>query len=224
MQRRLRSQGPPVDANSQSSSLHQSTTLRITNLPPGTTIKILLDALALAGPFQSAVYDAWIEELPSGNTPASESPTTASLIMWTRDGAERILNYINARRLTIENHTAQARIIEGDSQRLQSQEQGGRNRVLILWTGEPELLMGSIIMLTEEFETQDVYMIDGEAPDEEEERRVLWMLVSTRSAVIAKTTLEGKGNVFKVGKIEYGADPIDVGVVTAMKRNSELGQ
>jgi hypothetical protein len=82
----------------------QNCSLYITNLPATTTVKILLQALTRHGPFDR-IYACHVT--PPKQTPGFRT-ATAKLTTFTRGGAERLLAFINQRRLILGTLTADA--------------------------------------------------------------------------------------------------------------------
>ncbi|KAM7204639.1 hypothetical protein V8F20_003423 [Naviculisporaceae sp. PSN 640] len=176
--------------------------LIISNLPRGTSRKILLDS----APFEGGVCDLMM--IPPQNT--FHTSGHAVLLMWTVEGARQVFVHINNGRLAIEGRPLRLTRSGG--------EKGDRSRVLVV---SGQYLENGLISAAHLQSTEVIPRAKGYDGNQE---TVIWTFLSFNEAKQANRILEGFGSSSRVKSVRYGVDPVDVGVVTASFMNRLAGE
>ncbi|KAK0636007.1 hypothetical protein B0T17DRAFT_517862 [Bombardia bombarda] len=199
-----RYQGDINNARNQSANIPptQSCSLFLTNLPAGTTEKVLLDALSLQGKFGRVMQ--------THVTPAGEDdrfPTAAAkLIMAARAEAERVYELVSAGLFAI-----QGAVIKAVWNRVLAAPEDGPeyfSRTLVI-QGPHEVAgvhrLDGFLRGMVKYDTQDVYVLR----ERKDERTIVWVFGSFRAqAQVARMAIKRRWPGLNV---KFGPDPLDVG-------------
>ncbi|KAM7196652.1 hypothetical protein V8F33_005992 [Rhypophila sp. PSN 637] len=207
---------------------HLSTSLYLTNIPNGCSVKNLLDVLTLHGPF-GKIYQVYI----SPGTPENGYSTSAAKIaMFTRQAAEALFVFIKGGRLLMGGYVVR---VAWNRVLVPEQERRGSyclSRVLVIegpkkivsFENLERFLRSRIV-----YQLQDVKILEETGPTEEEEaevrdndidaewkrkrmgtRKMEWVFGSYRAqAQTAKMALKRRWPELLV---RHGVDPVAVGL------------
>ncbi|KAK4212554.1 hypothetical protein QBC37DRAFT_266828, partial [Rhypophila decipiens] len=191
---------------------HLSTSLYLTNIPNGCSVKNLLDALTLHGPF-GKIYQVYI----SPGTPENGYSTSAAKIaMFTRQAAESLFVFVREGRLSMGGYVVRAawnRVLVPEQERRGSYY---LSRVLVIegpkkivsFENLERFLRSRIV-----YQLQNVKILEETGPtseEEEEEAQMEWVFGSYRAqAQTAKMALKRRWPELSV---RHGVDPVAVGL------------
>ncbi|KAM7185367.1 hypothetical protein V8F20_011844 [Naviculisporaceae sp. PSN 640] len=183
----------------------QSTSLYLTNIPNGCTVKHLLDALTLHGPFGKV----WQVYISPGTRENGYSTSAAKVAMFTREGAEKIFGFVKSGGLVMGGLTVK---VAWNRVLVPEQERRGSpylSRVLVI-EGDKEIV--NFENLERYFRGSIVYQLQdaGLGQKKNGTRKMEWVFGSYRAqAQTAKMALKRRWPELSV---RHGIDPVAVGL------------